>query len=324
VSGIAFDEISANGFGCIECWIRGGGSLGGAGTAVALTKAVRSVVDGYYADGGINGFNIGAASDSLLTNIVARNMSGRGLLVGVTAIRTMVDGYRAESCNIGIDAQAGSTDTYLSNASMSSCTTLMSVSADLTVDGFIGVVGANDGVAPIVVLGGNFTLIDAHITCQKAAASVIQVSAGVARLRDLRIDMTVGANQTGLYLTGGVTFLENVRVTGIASSFNLYVAAGATCWIGDGCDFATGGNPVTVAGGGFLNMGSLVLNGVSAVSVAFPNIKATSIVELMLTTKAGTGTGLAPTILITPGVGFEVPANTQVASDTSTWAYKII
>jgi hypothetical protein len=121
-----------------------------------------------------------------------------------------------------------------------------------------------------------------------------------------------------------VTFLENVRVTGIASSFNLYVAAGATCWIGDGCDFATGGTPVTVIAGGFLNIGNLVLDGINAVNIAFPDIKATSIVELMLVTKAGTGTGLAPSITIIPGVGFGVGAGTQFAGDTSTWAYKIV
>lgn len=67
--------------------------------------------------------------------------------------------------------------------------------------------------------------------------------------------------------------------------------------------------------------GTFVANGASAVTVAAPNLTATSMVLISLNTVGGTVGAIPAVQTVTPGTGFTVAAT---ASDTSLYNYLII
>lgn len=251
VGAINISRIDSSAFGCIECWVDGGGVIGHAGPGISIDHALRTKINNHVMDlcsGGL--YLTSGAIDSIITSVVVRNITNDGLHIDTGVDNTFVNGFIADTCKNGINVISGSTNTYVNDAKIiKSSTSAVISAADLTINGLFLAATTGDGIAIMQATAGNFTLQNAHLTSTAlVSATVLQVSGGTARLNGVRIEIPSGNNATALYCTGGTTYLENVAVVGFANSFSLYVGGG-TVYIGDGCDFGTLGTPFTFASG---------------------------------------------------------------------------
>lgn len=145
----------------------------------------------------------------------------------------------------------------------------------------------------------------------------------------VQFETAAGSTDFGIYAVTGEAIVDNWKQTGnaAANSYGFYVAGGgsATGRQGPGCDFTGAANPTYCGGGSYFSRkdvagteGHLVANGTTAVSVAWPLLRATDSVRFTLQTIGGT-VGV-PKYTITAGTGF---AFTSAASDTSTYEWVI-
>lgn len=240
-------------FGCTSCWISGGGVVNSGGNGYYVAHSTSSVIKNVLVQGAaINGVTIdGGCVDTSLMSVTVSGATGKGVAVLTGAFRTRLHDISATGCDVGLYVQAGTDDTFCRNLYITGCVT-QAVSAldELTIVGMSGGLGATDGVNYIIANAGNFTMADSDLSSVRANGTMLQNAGATAKLDNIVLTLTVGANQTGFYLTAGTTYLTNCKVTGPGSSFGCYIqGAGTVVHIGPGCDFDGSGTPLTLAGG---------------------------------------------------------------------------
>jgi hypothetical protein len=125
-------------------------------------------------------------------------------------------------------------------------------------------------------------------------------------------------NASNVINVSGVLYLDSSTLVAGGGGIGVEGTSGSIR-IGDDVDLTgctTGINLVAA----HVNRGTFVLNPGGPPTVVFADLRPTDTVKCSLSATGGTGTGLFPAIVPTPGVGF-VP--TGPAGDTSTWFYEI-
>jgi hypothetical protein len=136
-------------------------------------------------------------------------------------------------------------------------------------------------------------------------------------------DISIAANSDAFYVPGDHAVLDVDRGRCIGSNAGTagIQTNGGTARVGEGCDFsALGASFLNSAG--YISRGATVqINGATPVPVAFPNLRATDRVTLIMRTPTFAGAQTFAGVAYTPGTGFTV---TGFAGDTSIYDWVVI
>lgn len=173
------------------------------------------------------------------------------------------------------------------------------------------IISDGQGGTPEVILDGF------DITANNNAIEVVGTSPH-ARIRNGRAQ--AGTGWYGVLFqpsTSGRLSIDHTTVTQAgAGSTGIYTQAGTSLRLGPNNDFGGCTTPTNINGA--TSKGTVIANGTTGVSIAFPDAKATDRLVFALHTIGGTVGH--PKYTTTPGTGFTF---TSDASDTSTWEYTV-
>jgi len=218
-------------YGCIDCWVSGGGAIG---CQVGLT---------------VFGSTRGVVSD-----FAATYCSAQGVLVkpgpgGVPTLSNRFVGVAATFSTRGFWVQSGVKGTVLQACDVSGCGPDAGIWADddTTIDGLYGH-GFTSGIALNATAGVHrWSSLDVEYSSGNALTALL-LDATSHRIEDSVIDMTGTTSSVAIVCQGGLTVLRGVTATG--ANVGLQVLSGAVVILGRDCDFSGCTNPIQLLNGG--------------------------------------------------------------------------
>lgn len=228
--GIAISSLgNVNGqlsLGCYDCYIKGGSAVNcGTGAAVAF---------------------VGPAYGSSVDDFSAIGCSSIGISVGAQATATRITNCDVTGSATGLNIVAGANDTQIRGLRGDNCpTNSLAIASDCSLHGM----SANCNTSGVAIISINTTAAVRlrDLTLNQAGASGYHIQ--LSNTGDVKIDgaLLTGASAVGLYINAAAKVtIRNVKIT--AASQGIFVAAGATLTIGEGCDVTGCSSPLTGTG----------------------------------------------------------------------------
>lgn len=265
------------------------------------------------------GIIVGNGTRSLIDDVDCVANTSAGIYLAAE-LNPTVSNVRCQGNAIDIDIGANCTGTRMSNIYLSGGTTrnlYIRPGSGKTVDvhGLRIYVPATNGTTFILVDSGDLRIygLDIDDTPANRGVTTLWVAGGSMSINGGTL--ALGSATHGIYnASTGVVRLHDVTITGVTNGYTGVAASGGTLRMSGRCDLST-----NIGAGAYSNIGTVQLNGASAVDVTWPDLKANDTVMLTLQTAAGVQ-GLAPTCTKTLGTKFTV---TGIALDTSTYVYRV-
>ncbi len=324
---------------CYDVEIRGGSSSGCTGAGIKIgtgsgltggSKYVR-VIGGQY-DKNATGVVLGKGSDYSLDGVQVNDSTSEAFNVGnietVSSVRlSNCAGRRSGDYNLHVYASSSKTQFTNFTSEGKSGANTMGLLAQGEVQGS-GFDSTGDYYPLYLAMstGGACSIERIRMSSPGVNTGVTLATASRVTLRDAELAGGTSIDHT----QASELVLDNVSTASSGGGTRGYVGiAACTLRLYGRCDMSTTETPFTIHASGYVNRSEvatakrLTLNGATLVSIPFPALKTGEVPKLTCVSKAGTGTGLAPTIALVPGTGFNVPAATQVAGDTSVWDWEV-
>ncbi len=305
-----------------DCFASGCSSTG----FVLANGSSRNAFAGCVASYNPQGFSLQAGTTLASNSFCGCKATGNtvaGILVGANSVGTLVDSFSAEDNSVGVRVDVGARGSRFINLAVyrstsTGCT--LSDEAAFTggaiVDCPIGVAVTGLPAAAVV------RFRDLEITSTASGWSGVQVansSAGRVIIDGCRITTTGTGSIAVQHLVASVVVVSDTEGSGGAGSYGYAGVSGSTLRRSGRVDFSGYPTAFLIDGAGYSNIGTLTLNGASAVNYNFTDIKATDPVRLTRKTAGGTA-GPSPTFVITAGTKVAV---TGTAADTSVYEIQI-
>ncbi len=324
-AGAAYHVSNANGCSIVRCHATDcnfGAFIGTQGDN--LGGLDNSVIGGSYY-GNIRGVSVGHGKRTHIIGVSSCNNSLYGIEVTQSqiALDTLISNcFASNNTQAGFNVEAGNKRTVISNCSannnggssfriLDECD-LVNVRAD---GGTLAMVVSGLGASSVVRVR-NFEFTS---TSTWAGVQVTGSSAGRVMLDGGKLT-TTGTGSIGVqHLSANVVVLSDVEGSGGSGSYGYAGVSGATLRRHGRVDFSGYPTAISIDAAGYSNIGTVTLNGASAVDYNFADIKATDPVRLTRKTAGGTP-GPSPTFVVTAGTKVAV---TGTSGDTSVYEIQI-
>jgi hypothetical protein len=187
------------------------------------------------------------------------------------------------------------------------------------------------GQVGIEVLGGTANDLLVDLVSSAASTTPVYVSGSSTRARVRgHVAFTIAGSVTGSAVTfaSGQVAVDNFTADGSGAGTiwtGITTSSGSTLRLGQNVNVSACATPFSIAGYCSKSLGSaapnnpVAVNGVTAQTVTWPDLKSTERVFLSMHTKGGTPSAL-PFVTYTPGTSFSI---TSYALDTSTYDYEV-